>query len=319
MNNEILSTGIQCLTDEAQAILDLIPRMGEEFTQAVELILRCRGKVIVTGVGKSGHIGSKIAATLASTGTPSFYLNPLDAYHGDLGMIAPGDVVMAISYSGNTDELLRFIPLILDRHISIIGISGNPQSLLARYSSTHLNIAVSREADPLNLAPTSSTTATLAMGDALACALVKVRNFKDTDFARFHPGGSLGKRLLSKVHDFMATDMLSTWTVSPQDMLSDVIIRISEGKKGLVVALDEKQRVVGIITDGDVRRAMQKHRERFFSLRVDDVMSRNPKRINVEAKLSEAADLMLSNSIHALIVLDAEQHFCGIIDYFACV
>lgn len=319
MKNEILTTGIQCLTDEAQAILDLVPRMGEEFVQAVELILQCQGKVIVTGVGKSGHVGSKIAATLASTGTPSFYLNPLDAYHGDLGMIASGDVVMAISYSGNTDELLRFVPLILERHIPIIGISGNPQSLLARYSTTHLNIAVSHEADPLNLAPTSSTTATLAMGDALACALVKVRNFKDTDFARFHPGGSLGKRLLSKVHDFMATDMLSTWTVSPQDMLSDVIIRISEGKKGLVVALDEQQQVAGIITDGDVRRAMQKHRERFFSLRVDDVMSRNPKRIRSNAKLSEAADLMLSNSIHALIVLDAGNNFCGIIDYFACV
>lgn len=319
MKNEILTTGIQCLTDEAQAILDLVPRMGEEFVQAVELILQCQGKVIVTGVGKSGHVGSKIAATLASTGTPSFYLNPLDAYHGDLGMIASGDVVMAISYSGNTDELLRFVPLILERHIPIIGISGNPQSLLARYSTTHLNIAVSHEADPLNLAPTSSTTATLAMGDALACALVKVRNFKDTDFARFHPGGSLGKRLLSKVHDFMATDMLSTWTVSPQDMLSDVIIRISEGKKGLVVALDELQQVAGIITDGDVRRAMQKHRERFFSLRVDDVMSRNPKRIRSNAKLSEAADLMLSNSIHALIVLDAGNNFCGIIDYFACV
>lgn len=319
MKNEILATGIQCLTDEAQAILDLVPRMGEEFVQAVELIHQCQGKVIVTGVGKSGHVGSKIAATLASTGTPSFYLNPLDAYHGDLGMIASGDVVMAISYSGNTDELLRFVPLILERHIPIIGISGNPQSLLARYSTSHLNIAVSHEADPLNLAPTSSTTATLAMGDALACALVKVRNFKDTDFARFHPGGSLGKRLLSKVHDFMATDMLSTWIVSPQDMLSDVIIRISEGKKGLVVALDEQQQVVGIITDGDVRRAMQKHRERFFSLRVDDVMSRNPKRIRSNAKLSEAADLMLSNSIHALIVLDADNHFCGIIDYFACV
>ena len=319
MKNEILTTGIQCLTDEAQAILDLVPRMGEEFVQAVELILQCQGKVIVTGVGKSGHVGSKIAATLASTGTPSFYLNPLDAYHGDLGMIASGDVVMAISYSGNTDELLRFVPLILERHIPIIGVSGNPQSLLARYSTSHLNIAVSHEADPLNLAPTSSTTATLAMGDALACALVKVRNFKDTDFARFHPGGSLGKRLLSKVHDFMATDMLSTWTVSPQDMLSDVIIRISEGKKGLVVALDEQQLVAGIITDGDVRRAMQKHRERFFSLRVDDVMSHNPKRIRSNAKLSEAADLMLSNSIHALIVLDADNHFCGIIDYFACV
>lgn len=317
--HDCITTGIQCLTDEAQAILDLIPRMGEEFVQAVELILNCKGKVIVTGVGKSGHIGSKIAATLASTGTPSFYLNPLDAYHGDLGMIAAGDVVMAISYSGNTDELLRFIPLILERKIPIIGISGNPDSLLARYSTTHLNIAVSHEADPLNLAPTSSTTATLAMGDALACALVKERNFKDADFARFHPGGSLGKRLLSKVRDFMATDMLSTWIVSPEDMLSDVIIRISEGKKGLVVALSPEGQVLGIITDGDVRRAMQKHRERFFSLRVEDVMTKHPKKIHDDAKLSEAGDLMLRNSIHALIVLDDEEHFCGIIDYFACV
>jgi len=317
--SEIIETGIQCLRDEAQAILDLIPRMGEEFEQAVQLIRDCRGKVIVTGVGKSGHIGSKIAATLASTGTPSFYLNPLDAYHGDLGMIATGDVVMAISYSGNTDELLRFIPLILERHIPIIGISGNPQSLLGKYSTCHLNTAVSHEADPLNLAPTSSTTAALAIGDALACALVKVRQFKDSDFARFHPGGSLGKRLLGRVCDLMDTDGLDIWTVSPQDMLSDVIIRISQGKKGLVVALDENQQVVGIITDGDVRRAMQKHREAFFHLRVEDIMSRNPKKIRQDAKISEAADLMLKNSIHALIVLDAQQHFCGIIDYFACV
>lgn len=317
--SEILETGIQCLRDEAQAILDLIPRMGEEFEQAVRLILDCKGKVIVTGVGKSGHVGSKIAATLASTGTPSFYLNPLDAYHGDLGMIAPGDVVMAISYSGNTDELLRFIPLILDRNISIIGVSGNPDSLLARYSTCHLNTAVSHEADPLNLAPTSSTTAALAMGDALACALVKIRHFMDSDFARFHPGGSLGKRLLCKVSDLMDTDGLDIWTVSPHDMLSDVIIRISQGKKGLVVALDENQQVVGIITDGDVRRAMQKHREAFFQLRVEDIMSRNPKKIRFDAKISEAADLMLGNSIHALIVLDKQNHFCGIIDYFACV
>ena len=316
---EILQTGIQCLKDEAQAILDLVPRMGEDFEQAVNLILNCRGKLIVTGVGKSGHIGSKIAATMASTGTPSFYLNPLDAYHGDLGMIAEGDVMMAISYSGNTDELLRFMPLILERNVPIIGISGNPDSLLARYSQCHLNIAVSHEADPLNLAPTSSTTATLAMGDALACALVKIRNFKAMDFAKFHPGGSLGKRLLSKVRDYMATDMLSTWIVSPRDMLSDVIIRISEGKKGLVVAIDDDQRVVGIITDGDVRRVIQRHREAFFKLRVEDVMSKNPKRIHDDAKLTDAADLMLSNSIHALIVLDSDDHFCGIIDYFACV
>ncbi|MBO4753052.1 MAG: KpsF/GutQ family sugar-phosphate isomerase [Bacteroidales bacterium] len=317
--SEIIDTGIRCLTDEAQAILDLIPRMGEEFEKSIDLLLNCRGKVIVTGVGKSGHIGSKIAATLASTGTPSFYLNPLDAYHGDLGMIAPGDVVMAISYSGNTDELLRFIPLILEREIPIIGISGNPDSLLARYSTIHLNIAVSHEADPLNLAPTSSTTATLAMGDALACALVKVRHFEDADFACFHPGGSLGKRLLSKVRDFMATDALDIWRVSPSDMLSDVITKISQGRKGLVVALNEQQDVVGIITDGDVRRAMQRHREAFFRLKVEDVMTRRPKQIHSDAKLSQAADLMLSNSIHALIVLDKDDRFCGIIDYFACV
>lgn len=317
--SEIIETGINCLRDEAQAILDLIPRMGEEFEQAVNLIKDCKGKVIVTGVGKSGHVGSKIAATLASTGTPSFYLNPLDAYHGDLGMIATGDVVMAISYSGNTDELLRFIPLIIERNIPIIGISGNPDSLLGKYSTCHINTAVSHEADPLNLAPTSSTTAAMAIGDALACALVKVRHFQDSDFARFHPGGSLGKRLLGKVSDLMDTDGLSTWTVSPKDMLSDVIIRISQGKKGLVVALDEQQNVVGIITDGDVRRAMQKHREAFFHLRVEDIMSRNPKKIHQDAKISTAADLMLSNSIHALIVLDEQEHFCGIIDYFACV
>lgn len=318
--NEIIATGIDCLQQEAESILQLVPRMGDEFERAVRLILDCKGKVIVTGVGKSGHIGSKIAATLASTGTPSFYLNPLDAYHGDLGMIAEGDVVMAISYSGNTDELLRFVPLILDRRIPIIGISGNPDSLLARYSTVHLNIAVEREADPLNLAPTSSTTATLAMGDALACALIRLRNFKETDFAQFHPGGSLGKRLLGRVRDFMATDHLATWKVSPDDMLSDVIIQISEGKKGLVVALEPKENhVVGIITDGDMRRAMERHREHFFSLRVADVMSQNPKRIHQDAKISEAANVMLANSIHALIVLDDAERFVGIIDYFACV
>lgn len=319
--NEIIATGIDCLQQEAEAVLKLIPRVGEDFEKAVQLILNCKGKLIVTGVGKSGHIGSKIAATLASTGTPSFYLNPLDAYHGDLGMIAPGDVVMAISYSGNTDELLRFMPLLLDRQIPIIGVSSNPDSLLGRYSTIHLNIAVDHEADPLNLAPTSSTTATLAMGDALACALIRLRNFQESDFAQFHPGGTLGKRLLGRVHDFMSTEHLKTWIVSPSDSLSDVILQISEGKKGLVVALTEEapRAVVGIITDGDMRRAMQKYRERFFSLCVEDVMSRNPKRIHQDAKISEAADLMLQNSIHALIVLDDKEQFVGIIDYFACV
>ena len=185
---------VKCFKDEAAAILDLIPQLTDDFDKAIDLIYHSKGRLIVTGVGKSGHIGEKIAATLASTGTPSFFVNPLDAYHGDLGMFTPDDVVLAISYSGNTDELLRFIPLLLERHIPIIGMSGNPSSLLGQYSDCHLNVAVKREACPLNLAPTSSTTATLAMGDAIACALMEVRHFKASDFAKFHPGGSLGRK-----------------------------------------------------------------------------------------------------------------------------
>lgn len=315
--SEITESGIQCLRDEAQAILDMIPAIGTDFEKAVRLIYDCKGKVIVTGVGKSGHCGSKIAATLASTGTPSFFLNPLDAYHGDLGMIAHGDVVMAISYSGGTDELLRFIPLLIERDIPIIGMSGNPESLLARYSACHLNISVKREADPLNLAPTSSTTVTLAMGDALACALVNLRCFKAEDFARFHPGGSLGKRLLSRVRDFMMADNLPI--VSPEDRLGDAIIVMTHGKKGQVVALDEQKRVVGIITDGDLRRAMQRYGQDVFVRRVCDVMTKTPKTISQMERLSVAADIMLRNSIHSLVALDDDGNFVGIIDYFSCL
>lgn len=252
---------IKCFQDEAQAILDLIPQLTDDFDKAVDLIYKCKGKFIITGVGKSGHIGAKIAATLASTGTPSFFVNPLDAYHGDLGMFSPEDVVMAISNSGNTDELLRFIPLLLDRNIPIIGMSGNPNSLLAQYSTCHLNISVKKEACPLNLAPTSSTTATLAMGDALACALMEVRHFKASDFAQFHPGGSLGKRLLSKVKDYMVSSNLPI--VSLDTKVSDTIIEISKTKQGIAVALDN-DKIVGVVTDGDVRRAMQNKQDIFF-------------------------------------------------------
>lgn len=314
---DIIASGVQCLRDEATAILDMVPRINDDFERAVKLICDCRGKVIVTGVGKSGHCGSKIAATLASTGTPSFFLNPLDAYHGDLGMIARGDVVMAISYSGGTDELLRFIPLVMERDIPIIGMSGNPDSLLARYSTCHLNIAVSKEADPLNLAPTSSTTVTLAMGDALACALVNLRRFKPEDFARFHPGGSLGKRLLSRVRDFMMSDELPV--VHPDQLLSDAIITMTHGKKGQVVALDDERRVVGIITDGDLRRTIQRYGKEMFMLTVGDVMTSSPKTIKQSERLSVAADMMLANSIHSLVVLDDNDNFVGIIDYFSCL
>jgi arabinose-5-phosphate isomerase len=231
-------------------------------------------------------------------------------------MFEPSDVVMAISYSGMTEELLRFLPLLQHRGIPIIGVSSNPRSPLARFSVCHLNIAVEREADPLGLAPTSSTTATLAMGDALACALITKRNFKETDFAKFHPGGSLGKRLLSRVADYMVTADLPF--VSPDDKVSDTIIEISRAKQGIAIVLVEGK-LAGIVTDGDVRRAMQNHQERFFSLVVSDIMSRTPKTIAADAHLSEASEIMRRNSIHTLIVTDADSKVLGIIDSFSCL
>ena len=221
----------QCLRDEAQALNDLIGQLDEQFDHAVEMIFHCKGKVIVTGVGKSGNIGAKIAATLASTGTPAFFINPLDVYHGDLGVMTTDDIVLALSNSGQTDELLRFIPIVLHMGIPIISMTGNPQSLLAKYSNAHLLVKVAKEACPLNLAPTSSTTAALAMGDALAVALMEVRDFKPRDFAQFHPGGELGKRLLTTARDVMKTDDLP---IIPSDMhLGEAIIHVSKGKLGL--------------------------------------------------------------------------------------
>ncbi|TRX46495.1 KpsF/GutQ family sugar-phosphate isomerase [Bacteroides sp. HF-5092] len=314
--NNINQYAVKCFQDEAQAILDLIPQLTDDFSRSIDLIYNCRGRFIITGVGKSGHIGAKIAATLASTGTPSFFVNPLDAYHGDLGMFTSDDVVMAISYSGNTDELLRFIPLLLERRIPIIGMSGNPNSLLAQYSNYHLNISVNHEACPLNLAPTSSTTATLAMGDAIACALMRIRHFKTSDFAQFHPGGSLGKRLLSKVKDYMVSTNLPI--VSLESKVSDTIIEISKTKQGIAVAIHDNK-VVGVVTDGDVRRAMQDKKDIFFSLTVKEIMSWNPKTITETAKLSEAEDLMRKHNIHSLIVIDENNQLSGIIDAFSCL
>lgn len=312
--NAILCRAAECLRCEATAIESLITRLDEDFVRAVEAIRSCKGKIVVTGVGKSGHIGSKIAATLASTGTPAFFLNPLDAYHGDLGMIATGDVVMAISYSGYTDELLRFIPLLIERSIPIVGVSGNPDSLLARYSACHLNIRVDHEADPLNLAPTSSTTTTMAMGDALACALVRMRHFQAHDFAQFHPGGSLGKRLLSHARDYMVSDGLPI--VTPTTNVMDAIIIISNGKLGLAIVMNHEGQLVGIITDGDVRRAIQRYRNDMFELMVTDIMTPHPKTIRPDASLNEVDQMLRKYNIHALIVTDETDHVVGIIDSF---
>lgn len=307
---------IQCIKDEAQAVLDLISKIDDNFDKAVDLIMHCSGKVIVTGVGKSGHIGAKIAATLASTGTPSFFVNPLDVFHGDLGVMAKGDVVLAISNSGLTDELLRFIPMVLHMDIPIIAMSGNSQSLLAKYSTCHLNVSVEKEACPLNLAPTSSTTAALVMGDALAIALMNKRHFQPQDFAQYHPGGELGKRLLTTAQDVMITENLPL--LSPEMHLGEAIILVSKGKLGLGVAI-ENGCVVGIITDGDIRRAMERWKAEFFDRTVGDIMTRTPKTVTLQTKISEIQKIMNKNKIHNVLVTDETNRLLGIVDRYACI
>ena len=307
---------IQCIKDEAQAVLDLIAKIDDNFDKAVDLIMHCNGKVIVTGVGKSGHIGAKIAATLASTGTPSFFINPLDVFHGDLGVMSKGDVVLAISNSGQTDELLRFIPMVLHMEIPIIAMSGNPQSLLAKYSTCHLNVSVEKEACPLNLAPTSSTTATLVKGDALAVALMNKRHFQPQDFAQFHPGGELGKRLLTTAQDVMITENLPILT--PEMHLGEAIILVSKGKLGLGVAI-ANDTIAGMITDGDIRRAMEKWKAEFFDRTVSDVMTLSPKTVSPQTKISEIQKIMNKYKIHNVLVTDANNRLLGVVDRYACI
>lgn len=307
---------IQCIKDEAQAVLDLIPQLDEHFDRAVELMLHCKGKIIVTGVGKSGHIGAKIAATLSSTGTPAFYINPLDVFHGDLGVMTADDVVLAMSNSGQTDELLRFIPMVLHMNIPIIGMSSNPQSLLAKYSTEHILVKVSKEACPLNLAPTSSTTAALVIGDALAIALMELRHFKPQDFAQFHPGGELGKRLLTTAADVMKTEELP---IIPKEMhLGQAIIEVSRGMLGLGVSIEDGQ-VVGLITDGDIRRAMERWQAQFFDKTVNDIMTTKPKTVSPTTKITEILHIMHHHKIHTVLVVDKENHLLGIVDHYRCM
>ena len=312
----IKDVAIKCLRDEAQAILNLIDLLDDNFDKAVGLMLNCRGKVIVTGVGKSGHIATKMAATLSSTGTPAFYVNPLDVFHGDLGVITSDDVVVAFSNSGHTDELLRFVPILVERGIPLIALTGNPQSLLAQYSNAHINVAVRREACPLNLAPTSSTTAALAMADALACALMEERQFKDTDFARYHPGGSLGRRLLTKAQDVMRTSDMPV--IPPTMPLGEAIIHVSRGKLGLGIVV-ENEKVIGLITDGDVRRAMESLKEKFFNVPVSEVMTRTPKFVSPTTKINDIQAIMHRHKIHSVLVVDTETHLLGVVDHFSCM
>ena len=306
----------QCLEDEAQALLELIPQLDENFDKAVNMIYNCKGKIIVTGVGKSGHIGAKIAATLSSTGTPAFFINPLDVFHGDSGVMTSDDIVLALSNSGQTDELLRFIPMVLHMNIPIISMTGNENSLLAKYSNAHIKVWVKKEACPLNLAPTSSTTAALAMGDALAVALMEVRHFEPRDFAQFHPGGELGKRLLTTAEDVMISHDLP---VIDKDMnLGDAIILVSKGKLGLGVST-ENDKVIGLITDGDIRRAMEKWREKFFDKKVKDIMTTTPKSVLPSTKITEIQRIMHQYKVHTVLVVNEENKLLGVVDHYSCM
>lgn len=311
--SDIKASAIHTINTEADAVRNLVNGLTDDFEKAVKAILASDGKVIVTGMGKSGIIGKKIAATLASTGTPSFFMHPGEAYHGDLGMIESRDVVIAIANSGQTDEILKLIPFFEHNKNVVIAMTGNPESTLAKHAHYHLNIGVEREACPLNLAPTSSTTTTLVMGDALAVALLTERNFKAEDYAVFHPGGSLGRRLLTRVQDVMRHDNLPL--VDKTTTLGDVIIAISDARLG-IAAVVENGKLIGVITDGDVRRAMAKYKAEFFNIQAQEVMTRTPKTILPDQRIVVAEEMMRNYKIHSIVVVNEANEVVGIVEFF---
>jgi arabinose-5-phosphate isomerase len=305
----LIEMGREALRIEAQAVASLVDRLGNDFDKACRLLLACPGRVVVSGMGKSGHVSRKIAATLASTGTPSFFLHPAEASHGDLGMLTKGDVVLAISYSGETTELLTILPLIKRMDAPLIAMTGSPQSTLAREAIIHLDVSVPAEACPLNLAPTASTTAALAMGDALAVALLGQRGFTETDFALSHPGGALGKRLLLRVRDVMRTgDDLPM--VRPDTRLSKGLLEMSRKRLGMTAVVDAKQHVIGIFTDGDLRRALDRELDIHRST-MADVMTAGCRSIGPQELAAEAVVLMERHAINGLLVLDGDGVLVG--------
>ena len=298
---------------ESKEIANLSTLLTIDFENAVKSIINSKGKLIISGMGKSGIVGKKIAATLASTGTPSFFLHPGEAYHGDLGMVEKEDIVLLISNSGETDEVLKIIPFLKHQKNTTISMSGNPDSSLAKNTDFHLNISVNVEACPLQLAPTSSTTSTMVMGDALAVALMKLRDFKDVNFARFHPGGSLGKRLLQNVSNVMKKDSLPI--IAPNESVKKVINILSSGKCGLAVVVNDNS-IIGVISDGDIRRAMESNETNFFKLIALDIMTKEPHTVLETTKLKIAGDLMFSKKINSLIVKNDKGLLAGIVQSY---
>jgi arabinose-5-phosphate isomerase len=309
-----LALATQTFDIEARALLGLSARQGDAFAQAVHAMLECTGRVIVMGMGKSGHVGRKIAATLASTGTPAFFVHPGEASHGDLGMVTRDDVVIAISNSGESGEILAILPMLKRRGAKVISMTGRPQSTLARESDVHLDVAVEKEACPLELAPTASTTAVLALGDALAMALLDARGFRSEDFAQHHPGGALGRRLLVHVGDIMRKgDRLPRTGIDA--FLPEAILEISRKGIGMTAIVDGDDRLLGIFTDGDLRRTLEKH-DNIRNVRVGDVMTRNPRSIAPEKLAAEAAQILEKQSLGGrLVVVDSAGRLVGALTF----
>jgi arabinose-5-phosphate isomerase len=309
LSTSVLELARKVLAIEAEAVTGLISRLDQRFLDAVSLILACRGRVVVSGVGKSGHVARKIASTMASTGTPAFFVHAAEAGHGDLGMITRDDVVLALSNSGESDELLTIIPMIKRQGAKLIAVTGNPDSALAKEADVHLDASVPQEACPLNLAPTASTTAALALGDALAIALLDARGFSEHDFARAHPGGALGRKLLTHVSDVMRTGNDAP-SVPDTASFSEALIEMSRKGMGMTAVLDPGGKVVGIFTDGDLRRTLEDKPD-VRSIRIGEVMKRNPKTIAPQKLAAEAVELMERYKINQLLVVTDTGELAG--------
>jgi arabinose-5-phosphate isomerase len=304
-----LAIAREVLEIEAKAVSDLIGRLDQSFAQAVEIVRNCRGRVVVSGIGKSGHVARKIASTLASTGTPAFFVHPAEASHGDLGMVARDDVFIALSNSGESDELLAIIPLLKRQGAKLIAMTGQPQSALAREADVHLYAGAEKEACPLNLAPTASTTAALALGDALAVALMQAKGFTRDEFAAAHPGGMLGRRLLTHVRDVMRTGEQAP-RVAHTASAQEAMLEVSRGRMGMTTVLDAAGRVVGIFTDGDLRRSLEKG----VDLRrtpIAEIMTRGPRTIGPGRLAAEAVEIMERFKINQLVVVDEDEKLLG--------
>ena len=313
IKEKVISSVKETIRIEAESVLDQLDIVNSQFPKAIHILLNVGGKVVVTGMGKSGIIGRKISATFASTGTPSFFLHPAEAYHGDLGMVSNNDVILALSNSGETDEILKIIPFFKSNGNAIVSITGNDQSTLALNSEAHLLIRILKEACPLSLAPTSSTTVSLVIGDALAVCLMKLKNFKHEGFAKFHPGGNIGKRLLSKAQDVMRRSNLPI--ANPDSNISEILNQITRTRLGIVVILSD-DKVVGVITDGDLRRFISKFGKEIFEKKAIDFMTNNAKTVLPTASLSEVEELMRLHKIHSAPVVNLENRLLGVIELF---